>query len=109
LIGALSAASGLAMLLAPSGLAGSYALPRRPLLVRLLGLRDIAIGLQILGRDQDVGLRARMLSDLGDFGLILATHASRARARKVKGRLAGALASAVLAGALQRNTRAPTR
>jgi hypothetical protein len=105
LIGASSAASGVAMLLAPLELARLYALPRRRSLLRLLALRDVAIGLWLVGGDPDVGLRARMLSDLADLGLMLAAHPPLVRARRVRGRLAAALGSALLAYALQRNPR----
>jgi hypothetical protein len=101
LLGALSVGSGLALVAAPHPLAQWFGLPRRSLLARVLGVRDIAIGLRLLERDRRTGLAARAASDLLDFGLIWRERRHRPDSLWNAARLGAALLSAGLAGGLR--------
>jgi hypothetical protein len=70
-LGYLSIASGLAMVCAPTVMARAYGLPRRPMLVRLLGARDVLIGVGLVSETgRRVGRLARAASDSVDVSLI---------------------------------------
>src|SRR4051812_19709264 len=100
-LGVLSVGSGLALAAAPRQFAGLFGLPRRSLLARGLGVRDIAIGLQLLEPDRRSGLAARAIADLLDFGLILRERRHRPDTVWNAARLAAALLSAGLASGLR--------
>jgi len=100
-LGVLSVASGALLLAAPSRMARLYALPENTSLLRLMGLRDLAIGASLLrSDDRRAATVARALSDVVDFALMagLGTRPFR----ETRGRMAGALASALLSLLLNR-------
>jgi hypothetical protein len=68
-VGWLSLGSGLSMLAAPARMARTYGMPERPLLMRALGVRDIAIGAGIVaGRTR--WIRYRVAADVLDLTLM---------------------------------------
>jgi hypothetical protein len=83
LLGGLSMLSGVSLLLAPERMASMYGLPRRAWLARALGVRDVAIGVELCIESRAAGASLlRALSDTFDAGLIAAEglrHAERAR------------------------------
>jgi hypothetical protein len=104
LLGVLSALSGTCLLLLPDKMASLYGLPRGRSLARALGVRDIAIGLELCA--QSGSMRAsllRSMSDALDAGLIAgeALHHGKLQGM-AKLRVAGATLLAVYALALAR-------
>jgi hypothetical protein len=89
------------MALAPRAMARLYGLPRNPTLVRLLGLRDVAIGAGILRRDPERWIRYRTLSDAFDVGMI-GYRVARGPDRPVAPFLSGLALLAVLGGLTRR-------
>jgi hypothetical protein len=108
-LGALSVGSGLALAAAPQPMAGLFGLPRRSLLARGLGVRDLAIGLRLLDHDRSSGLAARAVSDLLDAGLIWRERRHRTSSLWNAGRLTVAFLSAGLAVGLRFSARAERR
>jgi hypothetical protein len=103
LLGRLSIASGLMLLALPRAAAELYALPARPSLVRLLGLRDVGVGLMLLEPSTTrLGCTLRAASDSLDFVLIARERAKPTRrAQTVSLRLGGALLLVATAIALR--------
>jgi hypothetical protein len=102
-IGTLSLASGVALLLRPRPLGRLYGLPPDASLLRALGARDVLVGLLTLAPARAAwGLRGRAASDLLDGALIVWEARRRPRPLPATcGRVAVAMGSAVLAGALR--------
>jgi len=97
----LSVASGALLLAVPGRMARLYALPENPLLLRLMGLRDLAVGAAMLrAEDRRAATVARAFSDVVDF--VLMAGLGTRPLRETRGRMAGALASAMLSFLLNR-------
>lgn len=106
-LGALSAASGMALIAAPRATSQLYGLPPGRLWNRLLGTRDVTIGAALF-TDQwrRVGLQARAWSDAFDGVLILARSvASRKPLAPTLIRVAIAFGTSYLSTRLARNRR----
>jgi len=89
-VGWVSVWSGVAMTIAPGGMARLYGLPARGLFARVLGLRDIAIGAGLLaGSDAKAWMTARAASDTVDTALI-GVQVLKGPVRPVSRMLAGA-------------------
>jgi hypothetical protein len=102
-LGMFSIQSGVAILVAPRQMARVYALPPRPGLMRLLGVRDIVLGLALLGPRARGALKARALADCCDLALISSEAISKTgTTRSVRGRLLGGLLLVAAACALAR-------
>lgn len=99
LLGGLSIASGLALVCTPELAARAYALPRRPELLRALGLRDVCVGLALLAPPTaPLGCTLRSWADALDAGLIANERVHGRRGAFEAGtRVAGALALSALA------------
>jgi hypothetical protein len=92
-IGVLSALSGAAMVVAPATMCRLYALPER--YGRLIGVRDIAIGVVLLRNPRSaLGFAARSISDAIDVALMVGT---RKPGRHIAGRVIGGAVSAIVA------------
>jgi hypothetical protein len=106
ILGAVSAASGAAMLKSPRPMARLYGLPNSTELARWLGARDLVVGTLLLSpRFARYGAVARALSDVLDATLI-SRHAERL-GRRAWGRVAVALGSALAGTALSVRLRTP--
>lgn len=95
----LSAASGLGLLCAPRAAGMMLGLPARSRLCRVLGLRDVALGLLMFSERSRWGLAGRAASDVVD-AVIIAREARRRARNGTASRLAVATLSAVSAAAL---------
>jgi uncharacterized membrane protein len=70
-LGWFSIGLGLAQVIAPRQLARAIGVKERPILFRLLGMREIASGMGILGRNKQAGwVGSRVAGDLMDLGLL---------------------------------------
>jgi uncharacterized protein YjeT (DUF2065 family) len=79
-LGWFSLATGLATLLIPNALSRLIGLRRSATTLRLLGIRDLAVGAGILSRPDEAGwLWARVAGGVMDLGLLGAAHRSRGR------------------------------
>ncbi len=98
LIGAASIASGAALIAVPEAAAELYALPRQRTLLRLLGVRDVAIGLAMFSPElAPRACRWRALSDGLDAVLIASERVRGERSlAEVAPRILGALALSAL-------------
>jgi hypothetical protein len=101
-VGAASIASGAVLLAAPEAAGELYALPARRTLLRVLGARDVAIGLAMLApQTARRACRWRALADGLDAVLIASERVRGERAlAEVAPRLLGALALSALAARL---------
>ena len=108
LLGGLSVLSGVSLLLAPERMASVYGLPERAWLARALGVRDVAIGVELCIESKSAGASLlRALSDTFDAGLMAAEGLRQAkRAREAGLRASGAVLLATYACLLHERLRA---
>lgn len=107
LLGALSVLSGACLLLAPDKMARLYGLPRREGLARTLGVRDIAIGLELCAQPgESRASLLRALSDTLDVGLIAGEALRQGKTARQAGlRVGSAALLATYAGLLHERLR----
>lgn len=98
ILGGLSIASGAWLLCAPRSAGRVYGLPLQEPLLRLLGLRDVGVGMLLVRpATAALGCALRAGADLADVGLIAGEISRRPRAPGVSLlRLAGALSLVAL-------------
>lgn len=103
LLGVLSLGSGIALICAPLAMATVYGLPRYAALARLIGARDVVIGLRLLGSRRAQGaMQARAASDALDALLISLAGARRRPYGRTAVRTVIALSASGLALSLAR-------
>jgi hypothetical protein len=101
--GALSTASGVALVLAPRPVARVYGLPDGRVVVVLLGVRDVAIGLGLaIGRAKRGWWIARAISD-GFDAILIAAGPRKQSSLATAGRVAAALGLAIASSLVARS------
>jgi len=111
MLGTVSVASGIASIVAPRRMAELYKLPRRPTLVRTLGVRDVIVGALLFSPPTTrAALLLRGLADMVDSGIVASQLLFCTRTfQEARGALSGAAMIGALAFELYRRTGPITR